>query len=175
MTSNPIFLKRVIQTSNWIINEMQDKNGGIYSTIDADSEHVEGKYYVWEEKELKSILSHDEFELIKNSYFVDGRPNFEGKYHFHVTQESEKFFLKNEKKIKEINKKLLEIRNKRIAPNTDKKILVSWNALAIIGLIDAYKITGDNKFFSAAVKCFNFIKKTLWDGNQLYACFNAKP
>ena len=175
VTSNPIFLKRVIQTSNWIINEMQDKNGGIYSTIDADSEHVEGKYYVWEEKELKSILSHDEFELIKNSYFVDERPNFEGKYHFHVTQESEKFFLKNEKKIKEINKKLLETRNKRIAPNTDKKILVSWNALAIIGLIDAYKITGDNKFFSAAVKCFNFIKKTLWDGNQLYACFNAKP
>ena len=175
MTSNPIFLKRINQTSNWIVNEMQDESGGIYSTIDADSEHVEGKYYIWEKKELKSILNDDEFEVIKNSYFVDDKPNFEDKYHFHVTQECEKFFLKNEKKIKEINEKLLKIRNKRIAPNTDKKILVSWNALAIIGLIDAYKITENDKFFSAAVKCFNFIKKTLWDGNQLYACFNEKP
>ena len=82
VTSNPIFLKRVKQTSNWLINKMQDTSGGFYSTIDADSEHVEGKYYVWDKKELKSILDSEEFEIIEKVYFVDNRPNFEGKYHF---------------------------------------------------------------------------------------------
>ncbi len=164
-----------MQTSDWIINKMQDKSGGIYSTIDADSEHVEGKYYVWDEKELKSSLDNDEFEFIKNTYFVDSRPNFEGKFHFHITKDAEDFFLKNEKRIAVITKKLLTIRNKRIPPNTDKKILVSWNALAIIGLLDTYKLTDDDRFLLAAKKCFDFIKQKLWDGTKLYACFNEKP
>ena len=175
LTSNKLFLKRAVQTSDWIINKMQDKNGGIYSTIDADSEHVEGKYYVWDEKELKSSLDNDEFEFIKNSYFVDSRSNFEGKFHFHITKDAEDFFLKNEKRIAVITKKLLTIRNKRIPPNTDKKILVSWNALAIIGLLDTYKLTDDDRFLLAAKKCFDFIKQKLWDGTKLYACFNEKP
>lgn len=175
LTSNKLFLKRAVQTSDWIINKMQDKSGGIYSTIDADSEHVEGKYYVWDEKELKSSLDNDEFEFIKNSYFVDSRSNFEGKFHFHITKDAEDFFLKNEKRIAVITKKLLTIRNKRIPPNTDKKILVSWNALAIIGLLDTYKLTDDDRFLLAAKKCFDFIKQKLWDGTKLYACFNEKP
>ncbi len=175
LTSNKLFLKRAVQTSDWIINKMQDKSGGIYSTIDADSEHVEGKYYVWDEKELKSSLDNDEFEFIKNSYFVDSRSNFEGKFHFHITKDAEDFFLKNEKRIAVITKKLLTIRNVRVPPNTDKKILVSWNALAIIGLLDTYKLTDDDRFLLAAKKCFDFIKQKLWDGTKLYACFNEKP
>ena len=93
LTLNPIFLKRIKQTSNWLINKMQDKNGGFYSSIDADSEHVEGKYYVWKKEELKSILNDEDFEIIEKSYFVNGKPNFEDKYHFHVTKESKNYFL----------------------------------------------------------------------------------
>ena len=175
ITSDPIFLKRLKQTSNWLINKMQDKNGGFYSTIDADSEHVEGKYYVWEEKELESILDNEEFEIIKKCYVVDGKPNFEGKYHFHITKESESYFLENETRTDVINEKLIKIREKRIAPTIDKKILVSWNSLAIIGLINAFKITGDIKFFDASNKCFHFIKSNLWKNKKLFACFNKEP
>ena len=175
VTSNPIFLKRIKQTSNWLINKMQDKNGGFYSTIDADSEHVEGKYYVWDKKELKSILDSEEFEIIEKIYFVDNRPNFEGKYHFHITKEAKNNFLKNERKIDDINEKLMMVRNKRIAPNIDKKILVSWNSLAIIGLINAYKLTGDIRFLKASSDCFHFIKNNLWKNGELFACFNNEP
>ncbi|MEC9206220.1 MAG: thioredoxin domain-containing protein [Pseudomonadota bacterium] len=175
MTSNPIFLKRLKQTSNWLINKMQDEVGGFYSSIDADSEHVEGKYYVWEREELESILDNEEFKIVEKSYFVNNKPNFEGKYHFHITKESKKDFFENETKIDVINGKLNKIRNKRVAPNIDKKFLVSWNALAIIGLINAYKLTGETSFFKSANECFHFIKKNLWKNRKLFACFNEGP
>ena len=174
-TANPLFLKKIQQTSNWLINKMQDSNGGFYSTIDADSENVEGKYYVWEKKELESILSKEEFGIIENSYFVNNKPNFDGKYHFHTTKNSKDYFLKNKIKIDKINEKLLTIRSKRIEPNIDKKILVSWNALAIIGLINAYKLTDDTKFFNSLKKCFTFIRKNLWKNEKLFSCFNKEP
>lgn len=172
---NPILLTKIKDTCEWLIKTMQDNSGGFFSTIDADSEHVEGKYYVWSIEELKSILNDTEFELIKKTYFVYDKPNFEGKYHFHIIKNNENYYKENIKDIEKINKKLLVIRDKRIKPNTDKKILVSWNALAIIGLLNAYKLTNDMKYFTSARKCFNFIKDNMWVDEKLYACFHDNP
>jgi hypothetical protein len=172
---DPIYLTKIEETCGWLIKNMQDDSGGFFSTIDADSEHVEGKYYVWSVEELKSILNDSEFELIEKTYFVYGKPNFEGKYHFHITKNNENNYKENIKAIVEINKKLLAVRDNRIKPNTDKKVLVSWNALTIIGLLNAYKLTNNMKYFTSARKCFDFIKENMWVDGKLYACFHDNP
>ena len=63
------------QSCKWLIDEMQDDSGGYYSTIDADSENVEGKYYAWSERELLNILTHEEYVLFKNIFSVYNKPN----------------------------------------------------------------------------------------------------
>ena len=175
ITQNSLYLDKINQTCQWVIEEMQHEQGGFYSTIDADSEHVEGKFYVWTDEELKDILNTDELKLFKEIFVVYGKPNFEGKYHLHVTKTNQECYINNKNSADLICAKLLEIRNGRVRPATDKKILVSWNSLLMLGLINAYKVTGDNNYYDSAKKCFDFIKNNMWVNNKLYACYHDKP
>jgi len=175
ITDNSLYLDKINQTCQWVIEEMQHKQGGFYSTIDADSEHIEGKFYVWTDEELKDILNTDELKLFKEIFVVYDKPNFEGKYHLHVTKTNQESYINNKKSADLICAKLLKIRNKRVRPDTDKKILTSWNSLLMLGLINAYKITGNNNYYNSAKKCFDFIKNNMWINNKLYACYHDKP
>ena len=175
ITDNSLYLDKINQTCQWVIEEMQHKQGGFYSTIDADSEHIEGKFYVWTDEELKDILNTDELKLFKEIFVVYDKPNFEGKYHLHVTKTNQESYINNKKSADLICAKLLKIRNKRVRPDTDKKILTSWNSLLILGLINAYKITGNNNYYNSAKKCFDFIRNNMWVNNKLYACYHDKP
>ena len=175
ITQNSLYLDKINQTCQWVIEEMQHEQGGFYSTIDADSEHVEGKFYVWTDKELRDILNTDELKLFKEIFVVYDKPNFEGKYHLHVTKTNQECYINNKNSANLICAKLLDVRNGRIRPATDKKILVSWNSLLMLGLINAYKVTGDNNYYDSAKKCFDFIKNNMWVNNKLYACYHDKP
>ena len=175
VTENPLYLDKINQTCQWAIEEMQDKQGGFYSTIDADSEHVEGKFYVWTDEELKDILNTDELKLFKEIFVVYDKPNFEGKYHLHVTKTNQESYINNKKSADLICTKLLKIRNGRVRPETDKKILVSWNSLLMLGLINAYKVTGNYNYYDSAKKCFDFIKNYMYVNDKLYACYHDKP
>ena len=175
ITDNSLYLDKINQTCQWVIEEMQHKQGGFYSTIDADSEHIEGKFYVWTDEELKDILNTDELKLFKEIFVVYDKPNFEGKYHLHVTKTNQESYINNKNSADLICAKLLKIRNKRVRPDTDKKILTSWNSLLMLGLINAYKITGNNNYYNSAKKCFDFIKNNMWINNKLYACYHDKP
>ena len=175
ITKNSLYLEKINQTCQWAIEEMQDKQGGFYSTIDADSEHVEGKFYVWTDEELKDILNANELKLFKEIFVVYDKPNFEGKYHLHVTKTNQECYINNKNSADLICAKLLKIRNGRVRPATDKKILVSWNSLLMLGLINAYKTTGNNNYYDSAKKCFNFIRNNMWVNNKLYACYHDKP
>ena len=175
ITQNSLYLDKINQTCQWAIEEMQDKQGGFYSTIDADSEHIEGKFYVWTDEELKDTLNTDELKLFKEIFVVYDKPNFEGKYHLHVTKTNQECYINNKNSADLICAKLLKIRNGRVRPSTDKKILVSWNSLLMIGLINAYKITGNNNYYNSAKKCFDFIRNNMWVNNKLYACYHDKP
>ena len=175
ITQNSLYLDKINQTCQWVIEEMQHEQGGFYSTIDADSEHVEGKFYVWTDKELRDILNTDELKLFKEIFVVYGKPNFEGKYHLHVTKTNQECYINNKNSANLICAKLLDVRNGRIRPATDKKILVSWNSLLMLGLINAYKVTGNNNYYDSAKKCFDFIKNNMWVNNKLYACYHDKP
>ncbi len=175
ITRNSLFLEKMNESCEWLIDEMQDDLGGYYSTIDADSENVEGKYYAWSDKELKDNLSKKEYELFQKIFVVYNKPNFEGKYHLHVTKSNQQLYLDNKIQASVICKKLLKIRDTRVRPGTDKKILVSWNAVTIIGLLNAYKVDKNDKYYNSARRCFEFIKENMWKKNKLYACYHDKP
>ncbi|MGB9430053.1 MAG: thioredoxin domain-containing protein [Gammaproteobacteria bacterium] len=85
--SNSLLYENVArQTADWVINEMQSPQGGYYSSLDADSEGHEGKYYVWDREEVRRLLSTDEYAVLAPRYGLDRSPNFEGRWHLHVQQ-----------------------------------------------------------------------------------------
>ena len=173
-TGNIIYLDRLSKTCDWIIDEMQSNDGGYYSTIDADSENKEGKFYVWSDEQLEKILNSKELEIFKKIFVVYDRPNFEGEYHLHITKTNESYYKENLEKAHQICTKLFNEREKRVRPGTDKKILVSWNSLAIEGMINAYKASGNRDYYKSAKKSFAFIKNNMWKKNKLYACYHDR-
>src|SRR6185295_1849481 len=85
VTQAPLFKKVVEETADWIIRDMQSPEGGYYSSLDADSEHEEGKFYVWTPDEVKSLVTPDEYAVVEPHYGLDGEPNFEGEsWHLRV-------------------------------------------------------------------------------------------
>jgi uncharacterized protein YyaL (SSP411 family) len=173
-TGNKMYLNKLSQTCDWILSEMQSNDGGYYSTIDADSEGIEGKFYVWSDDDLENILNTEEIDFFKKMFVVYDRPNFDGKYHLHVTKTNESFYLENIDIANKICQKLLQERDKRARPGTDKKVLVSWNALVIEGMINAFKVTENTDYLVSAKKSFDFIKNNMWKGGNLYACYHDK-
>ena len=173
-TGNKMYLNKLSQTCDWLLAEMQSNDGGYYSTIDADSEGIEGKFYVWSDDDLNNILNKEEIDVFKKMFVVYDRPNFDGKYHLHVTKTNESYYLENIDIANKICKKLLQKRDERIRPGTDKKVLVSWNALVIEGMINAYKVTENKDYLISARKSFDFIKNNMWQDDTLYACYHDK-
>ena len=173
-TGNKMYLNKLSQTCDWLLAEMQSNDGGYYSTIDADSEGIEGKFYVWSDDDLKNTLNKEEIDVFKKMFVVYDRPNFDGKYHLHVTKTNESYYLENIDIADKICKKLLQKRDERIRPGTDKKVLVSWNALVIEGMINAYKVTENKDYLISARKSFDFIKNNMWQDDKLYACYHDK-
>lgn len=168
ITKNPLYKQIVYETVAFIKRELTSPDGAFYSSLDADSEGAEGKYYVWTEKEIKELLGQD--AGIFSDYFgitndgnweqgtnipdiIKGDKNIAKKYN--LTDEEIRL------KIKILKKRMLQAREKRVRPGTDDKILTSWNALMIKGLIDAYKAFGDDDFLQMARVDLDFLLKNL--------------
>jgi uncharacterized protein len=158
----------VFNTVQFIEREMTDKNGLFYSSIDAESEGVEGKFYVWTEKEFLQAcgdnqkLMSDYFQISKKGNWEKGRNilyrteninNLANKYQMTSTQVND---------IIERNKRLLfEARSKRIRPATDKKIITSWNAMMIEAYCDAYRAFGEESYLANAVRSAEAVENNL--------------
>lgn len=141
--------------------EMLDKDGGFYTAVDADSEHEEGKYYLWDYDELANILTNEEFGFIINYYDISKKGNFEGKNVLNLLHHDK---LKSEcKKIKIIKEKLLKHRKKRTPPLTDTKILTSINGMMIALFSLAGRYLNDVSYIDIAMKATNFILNNLID------------
>ncbi len=164
LTKNEEYATIVRETIDWVKREMTDKSNGFYSSLDADSEGEEGLFYIWTDEELDNILGADA-QLLKYYWSVKKAGNWEGKNILFMTKTLEEFATLNKidvstlkEKIKSAKKKLLKERSKRIRPGLDDKILISWNALMLTGLIDAYRYLGDEEYLDLALKNANFIK-----------------
>ncbi len=133
---------RVVQEiADYVLSYMTDESGGFHSTEDADSEGEEGKFYVWTVKEIKEILGEDHGERFCYVYDVEPGGNFEGSSILNLPKSIEQCAKLRQwdlpsltEELKQSREKLLAVRDQRIRPAKDDKILVSWNALMINAL-----------------------------------------
>ncbi|MFN8295803.1 MAG: thioredoxin domain-containing protein [Chitinophagales bacterium] len=174
LTKRPMYKSVCNKMLDWLEREMSDSSGGIYSSLDADSEGVEGKFYCWEYSEIIEAVKEytDDFfpenkliEFITDVYNIEKDGNFEHGLNVLFRTNDHEYFIEKynisnevfQRKLNDIHQLLLEKRNQKVRPATDDKILTEWNAIIIKGLCDAYKAFGDERYKSKAIDITNFI------------------
>jgi len=175
-TNNQLFQRIANETASWVIREMQAPQGGYFSTLDADSEGEEGKFYVWTPQEAQQLLDKKEFAILSRRYGLDRKANFEGKWHLHVYEGLEELaenlnlgIDKVRSTLDHARNKLLTHRSKRIWPSKDEKILTAWNGLMIKGMAIAARHLNKREYADSATRALNFVKHSLWKNNRLLA------
>jgi uncharacterized protein YyaL (SSP411 family) len=166
LTKHQQYRDIISETTNWLATEMQGPDGGFYTAVDADSDNKEGVFYVWDIKEIKSILTKAEFSAIKKFYYLDQKANFNGQWHLCINPDCT---APAPELLKQIKNKLLAQRNLRIKPIVDTKILTAWNGLVIKGLSEAGINLRDHALLELANKTINFVQKNLFINQRLFA------
>jgi len=174
LTRDPLFAEVVDETAAWAMREMQSPAGGYYSSLDADSEHEEGKFYVWTPQQARAQLSAEEYAVCAPFYGLDHAANFEGgQWHLHVARGLEEIAASLGQSVQQCGAllasaraKLLVAREQRIRPGRDEKILTSWNALMIAGMARAARVFGRPDWLASARAALDFIRGTLWRGEE---------
>ena len=152
-------------------------NRGYYSSLDADSEHEEGKFYVWQRDEIHRLLNADEYALVAPHYGLDGPPNFEQRaWHLRVKEPlgevAQRLQLSTEQAAKRLagaQAKLFAAREQRIRPGRDEKILGAWNGLMIAGMARAARIFDRPDWLRSAQRAMDFVRDNLWRNSKLLA------
>jgi hypothetical protein len=176
VTREPLFRRVASETADWVMREMQSPDGGYYSSLDADSEGEEGRFYVWTPEEIRSTLTDDEYRAFVPRFGLDRPPNFEHAWHLHAFRSVAEIAAsisvdpaKAETLIQSARRKLLRIRERRFRPGRDEKILTSWNALMIRGMARAALRLGRSDLGESAARAFEFIRHHLWTDGRLLA------
>ena len=163
-TGDPFYAMIARKTCDYLLNYMTDEAGGFHSAEDADSEGVEGKFYVWSKSEIIAALGEETGQRFCELYNVTETGNFDGKNILNMTRsyqdfadalETPKQKLRDE--MKAARTKLSQIRDQRIRPGKDNKVITSWNALAISALARASSLLNDQRYYFAATRACRFI------------------
>ena len=171
-TGEGLYARVAGETADWLLRDMRSPAGGFYSSLDADSEGHEGKFYVWSRAEVEALLRPAEYTLFARRFGLDRDPNFEGHWHLHVYESLENAapdVAASAAALDSARAKLLGARNLRIWPARDEKILTSWNALTIKGLAVAGRVLQRSDLTAAATAAVDFIRHTLWRDGRLLA------
>ena len=178
-TREPLFEKVCVETAAWVMREMQSPEGGYYSSLDADSEGEEGKFYVWTLEEIKGLLTREEYEVAALVFGLDRPPNFE-RHAWHLViarpiPEAARLLGMPEGAVEALlaasRVKLGAARDKRIRPGRDDKVLASWNALMIGGMARAARAFGRRDWLDSARRALDFVRTTLWKDARLLATY----
>ena len=177
VTGEPLFARVVGETVAWTLREMRAPDGAFYSSLDADSEGAEGRFYVWQSDEVRSLLTEQEYALVKPYYGLDGAPNFEhGAWHLHIACDLEtaaqKAAVSPETALQLLASargKLFAARELRVRPGRDDKILTSWNALMIKGLARAARVFQNPEWLTPAQDAVDVIRSKYWVDGRLLA------
>ncbi len=148
VTGEPRFREVTEETLDYLLEDLSHTNGGFFSSMDADSEGIEGKYYVWAADEIELVLGGDDASLLKGALGVGGGPNFEGKHILFRPDATHD----DDERLKSLKMQLLEVRERRVPPATDDKILTSWNGLAIRTLAEAGAALDEPRLREAAAR-----------------------
>jgi uncharacterized protein YyaL (SSP411 family) len=173
---DPFYARVALETAAWTVREMQSPEGGYYSSLDADSEGHEGKFYAWDRGEVSAALSADEFAVFAPRFGLDRPANFEGRWHLHVCSPVDEIAQRVARTPAEVEAllasaraKLLAVRAQRVHPARDEKVLTSWNALMIRGMAIAARALGRADLLDSATRALDFLRSTLWRDGRLLA------
>ncbi len=175
-TGRPLFTATARHTAAWVMREMQSPEGGYYSSLDADSEGAEGRFYIWTPKQAEALLDAPEYAVAALHWGLDRPANFEDAWHLHVfvplAEVAERLGIPLEtarQRLESAREKLFLAREQRIRPGRDDKILTAWNALMISGMARAGRLLDDAAMRDSASRALQFIRERLWDGERLLA------
>ena len=166
----------------WLQREMTSTNGGFYSALDADSEHEEGKFYVWQRDEVRDLLTPEEFAVVEPHYGFDRPQNFEHAawnpiVAMSVEDVAHSLTIEPGEAMAYLQRaraKLFAARSKRVRPGLDDKVLTSWNALMVGGLASASRWLRAPDWMDLADKALDFLHANAWRDGRLHASDSAK-
>ncbi len=166
-TGKPLYEARIRETAGWILREMIADGGGFAATLDADSEGVEGKFYVWTEAEIDAALGPDA-ALFKTAYDVTPDGNWEGSAILHRNHGAGPFDAGHEERLARCRGILLALRAGRVRPGWDDKVLADWNGLAIGAMANASAVFGEPEWLAAAETAYRFVADTMQADGRLF-------
>lgn len=178
-TGEPLFKRIAAETADWLIRDMRAAEGCFWSALDADSEGHEGKFYVWQPDEVARVLSPADYDVFARRFGLDREPNFEGAHwHLHVFRSEEDIASELHLDVAEVDERLnraraalLDVRNRRVWPGRDDKILTAWNGLTISGMAVAARALGRADLADVASRAVDFIRTTCWRDGRLLATY----
>jgi uncharacterized protein YyaL (SSP411 family) len=179
--ADPAFARPARGIVAWTLRDMRAAEGAFCSSLDADSEHEEGKFYVWTAADVQALLAPEEWAVASPHWGLDGPPNFEhGAWHLRVVVPLAEVagqlripVAAAEVRLEQARSKLLAARERRIHPGRDDKILTSWNALMIGALARAARVFDESAWLAAAHGAADFLRTTLWRDGRLLATYKA--
>jgi hypothetical protein len=187
VTGEPFFERVARETLDYVVRDMQDPAGGFFSATDADSEGVEGKYFVWTVAEVRQVLG-DGADLFLTWHGVTPEGNFRDPHHPELSgrnvltawraadEVAPAFDLaadEFEREIARLRARMLEARSWRVPPGLDDKVLTSWNGLALAAFAEAARVLGDQRYREAAGRNAAFIRGQMWREGRLLHSYRA--
>ena len=164
-SGNPLFRQRATETVGWLSREMTTAEGAFSASLDADSEGEEGKFYVWSLAEVEQTLGPDAAFFVQH-YDVTAEGNFEGHNILNLLKYLPRS-MEDEAQLAMLRQKLFMLREKRIRPGLDDKVLADWNGLMIAALANAGAMLGQPEWVAQADKAFDFIAISMTRGDRL--------
>jgi uncharacterized protein YyaL (SSP411 family) len=165
-SGNELFHRRARETVTWLRREMTTQEGAFCASLDADSEGEEGKFYVWSLDEVTAALGQEDAAFFAAHYDVTAEGNFEGHNILnrlkHVPRSVE-----DEQRLAALREKLLSVRDQRVRPGRDDKVLADWNGLMIAALVNAGLAFGEPVWLEMAARAFLFIDAKMSHGDRL--------
>ncbi len=175
VTKNEFYKKIAEEIFTYILRDMTSEKGGFFSAEDADSEGVEGKFYVWTPAEIEAILGKEDARIFNEFFDVSEGGNFEHKNILNIKVSLEDFAKQKSMSVADFEKfisgakaKLFDVREKRIRPGLDDKILVSWNGMMLYSFIQGYNILRNETYLEVAKRNADFLLENLTNGKFLY-------
>ena len=176
----PLFKSTVYKTFDFLQKRMENTEGGYFSAIDADNEQGEGRYYMFNIDEIKKAAGQD-LSMILDYYQIElDKPIENSFYHLRKTNDFNTFLKKysitNDQLVEKQQKwesQFEELKEKREFPLTDKKIITSWNAQMVSGLLNSFEAFGDKQFLNQAQRTYSFLRENLISGAELMHTFQA--
>jgi len=175
-TGDPLFRRVAQETADWLLRDLANPAGAYYSTLDADSEGHEGKFYVWTPEGVRGLLDEREYQVLARRFGLDREANFEGHWHLHAFEPLDKVAEELGSTADDAaavldaaRAKLLATRNQRVWPARDEKILTSWNGIAIAGLAAAARALDRADYGDSAARAVEFLRGHCWFDGRLLA------